>query len=262
VIRSKKSFLDSSLSIGSPTLTPVESIIRCKSNLPLESQFLYETLQLIRNDNISGAIQSMNLSCFPPPIPQSLLEDSCAICYDSNSEYRLSTPCCSKAFCASCMLKWLSKNSSCPLCRSTFHPNSLLLLNSNPLTPTSSIPSLPTKFEALDSLIENTPDGKFLIYSRYENSLTTLNDSCITLPLTGSSFAIQKTIERFKKGYVRALYLDSKVAAAGLHLHMATHFVFMHKLMPDEYSFLIGRALAPGRTSPLQIVHLFSKNES
>jgi hypothetical protein len=258
VIRCKKSFLDSSLSLP----PPCESTVLCKSTLSSQSQLVHETLEYLRNSDIQGAVQSMNLSQYPDPIPPSILEESCSICYDSNSPFRCCTPCCSKSFCASCILQWLSKNSTCPLCRSSFSPNSLLLVSPPASPPLPPLPSTPTKFEALLSLVKESPKGKFLIFSRYENTLSLLNESFITLPVTGTSFAIQKTLERFDKGFIKALLLDSKIAAAGLHLHMATHLVIMHKLMPEEYSYIVGRALAPGRTSPLNIIYLYTKNES
>ena len=51
-------------------------------------------------------------------------KDVCPICYDESSE-SLITSCCSRIFCAMCILQSLSRNPSCPLCRQHIRPSSL-----------------------------------------------------------------------------------------------------------------------------------------
>ena len=45
-------------------------------------------------------------------------EEECCICNENNVEKeKINTPCCKKIFCKICIEKWLSKNTTCPLCR-------------------------------------------------------------------------------------------------------------------------------------------------
>ena len=51
-------------------------------------------------------------------------EDVCPICYDEPND-PLITKCCTRIFCAMCILQSLSRNVSCPLCRADIQPSSL-----------------------------------------------------------------------------------------------------------------------------------------
>jgi hypothetical protein len=44
--------------------------------------------------------------------------EECSICNEEDDDKeKINTPCCKKVFCKICIEKWLSKNTTCPLCR-------------------------------------------------------------------------------------------------------------------------------------------------
>jgi hypothetical protein len=97
-------------------------------------------------------------------------KEVCSVCYEP-PEQAVVSPCCSNIFCGSCILQWIVRHLDCPLCREPIHPNDLKTISSTPSTPLTPPPAVPTKMEALLKILEANPEGKFLIFSRYENPL-------------------------------------------------------------------------------------------
>jgi hypothetical protein len=184
-------------------------------------------------------------------------KDVCAICYDSPSS-ALVTPCCSKQFCASCILTWFLKTPACPLCRTGIHPNELKALGETTVLPSI----LPKKTEALLKIIDGSPSGKFLVFSRFDNPLVYLErslNSCQTLQ--GNKDTIAKQLLDFKEGRVRVLLLNSRVASAGLDLLCASHVILLHRMPSEEEKQILGRAYRLGRKDPLEFIKLFHTSE-
>ena len=195
---------------------------------------------------------------------QASTKDSCSICFEQAVDAVL-TPCCNKNFCGACILEWMTRAISCPLCRSTLHPNELVSIG----TPNRAIPQkprLPKKLDALFQLLEEHPEGRFLVFSRYENSLHQIQEKLsesntrVTL-LHGNKDAIASIISDFSDGSLRVLLLNSQKAAAGIHIPAATHVVLFHKMQPEEEHQILGRAYRLGRTTPLTLVQLLHEQE-
>lgn len=191
-------------------------------------------------------------------------KDSCSICFEAPSD-SVVTPCCNKLFCGACILEWMTRAISCPLCRSSLHPNELVSIGASTRgTPVK--PKLPKKLDALVQLLEEHPDGRFLVFSRYENSLHQIQEKLsetntrVTL-LHGNKDAIASMIHDFSEGTLRVLLLNSQKAAAGIHIPAATHVVLLHKMQPEEEHQILGRAYRLGRTTPLTLVHLLHEQE-
>lgn len=194
-------------------------------------------------------------------------KDGCAICYDTPTGPVL-TPCCAKMFCAACILQWLKVRAACPLCREKFAPNQLCAIgssSSNASASSSQKERLPKKIEALINIINTNPEGRFLIFSRYENPLTAIQENILTqhgvASLQGNKDVIANTLEEFKKGTVRVLLLNSRNAAAGINIPMATHVILLHKMAHEEEKQILGRAYRMGRTGPLHFIQLLHERE-
>ena len=186
--------------------------------------------------------------------------EACSICFNTQTNPLL-TPCCSKIFCANCILAWMTRTLACPLCRASFHPSELRAIGEERILKSR----LPKKSEALLKILEDNPGGKFLVFSRYENPLYTLQEHLSnTYPsatLQGNKDVIASLLDRFENGSIKVLLLNSRNAAAGIHIPCATHVILIHKMAHEEEKQILGRAYRMGRTIPLQFIHLLTERE-
>ena len=189
--------------------------------------------------------------------------DTCSICFDTQDNPVI-TPCCSKIFCASCILPWMARALACPLCRAAFHPSELRAIGAQSI-PRGAQARLPKKSDALIKILEDNPDGKFLIFSRYENPLFALYErlsaSYTSATLQGNKDVIAHLLDNFAKGATKILFLNSRNAAAGINIPAATHVILLHKMAQEEEKQILGRAYRMGRTSPLNFIQLLTERE-
>ena len=188
--------------------------------------------------------------------------ENCSICFDTHTNPVI-TPCCSKLFCANCILPWMARTMACPLCRTAFHPSQLCAIGEN--IPRAVQARLPKKSEALLKILQENPAGKFLIFSRYENPLYALQENLSnTYPsatLQGNKDVIASILSNFESGRIKVLLLNSRNAAAGIHIPCATHVILLHKMVHEEEKQILGRAHRMGRTCPLQFIQLLTERE-
>jgi len=191
-------------------------------------------------------------------------KDGCSICFDS-ADGPVLTPCCSKIFCASCILSWMQRTPACPLCRTKFHPSQLCAIGATSAPRGSQAQRLPKKIEALLKVINDNPNGRFLIFSRYENPLQALHENLETThkvaTLQGNKDVIAHMLDDFAKGNTKILLLNSRNAAAGINIPMATHVILLHKMIQEEEKQILGRAYRMGRTEPLHFIKLLHERE-
>jgi SNF2 family DNA or RNA helicase len=188
-------------------------------------------------------------------------KESCSICFESPTEPVL-VPCCSKLFCGSCILSWMTRTPACPLCRASFHPSELKRIGLE-WKPASQ--RAPKKVDALLQILQENPNGKFLVFSRYENPLLsikeTIQEHYPTLTLQGNKDSISRTLAEFEEPGSKILLLNSRHAAAGMHIPAATHVILLHKMAMEEEKQILGRAYRLGRTTPLHFVKLLHQRE-
>jgi len=190
--------------------------------------------------------------------------ENCSICFDTHTSPVI-TPCCSKLFCANCILPWMTRTMACPLCRTAFHPSQLCAIGAQSIPRGVNQARLPKKAEALLKILEENPTGKFLIFSRYENPLYALQENLSnTYPsatLQGNKDVIASILSSFDSGKIKILLLNSRNAAAGIHIPCATHVILLHKMVHEEEKQILGRAYRMGRTCPLQFIQLLTERE-
>jgi hypothetical protein len=205
---------------------------------------------------------------------EGMASEMCPICYDDMSE-PLVTPCCSRAFCAACLLLSMARNPECPLCRSKISPGSCTKLlvagtgNTIVEEDSASLPAtniLEKKPAALLRLMRDTPGGRFLIFSRYDNPFDTIETAVEGLgikvkQLKGNKDAIAATLKAFDSGAIRCLLLNSRFAGSGLNIVGATHVVLLHAMTHEEEKQILGRAYRMGRKGPLHFVKLLNQGE-
>jgi len=196
-------------------------------------------------------------------------EDICPICYDEPSDAVL-TNCCSRIFCAMCILQSLSRNPTCPLCRRDMHPSSLkkiseenIIIENNEVIREDEPKK---KIDALFEIIEQNPNGKFLIFSRYDNSFLEVVQLCVSKKLVakelkGSKDIIASILTNFKDGKVNLLLMNTLQMGAGLNITEATHVILLHSMTHEEEKQILGRAYRVGRTKELQFIKLLYPDE-
>jgi hypothetical protein len=186
----------------------------------------------------------------------------CAICYES-PEKAILTPCCSKLFCGSCILTWMIRLPRCPLCRTLLHPSELKQLSNADIP--SIKPLLPKKHDALLQILQKNPEGKFLVFSKYENPLLQIqqriDEHFPCQALQGNKDQIAKQLAAFNSGDLKILLLTSRQAAAGLNIPSATHVILYHKMGMEDEKQILGRAYRLGRKDPLHIIKLLHVKE-
>jgi len=192
-----------------------------------------------------------------------ITKELCSICYE-NPEKTIITPCCTNIFCGTCIVKWIASHLDCPLCRESINPNDLKAVCSEspvrvPLT------LVPTKMEALLKILEADPEGKFLIFSRYENALEDIRSSIEhRFPiqhLQGNKDMLARQVADFEKGPTKILLVNSNTSIAGMNIPFATHIILLHKIGLAEEQFVLGRSYRLGRNIPLRFIRLLHERE-
>ena len=198
--------------------------------------------------------------------------EMCPICYDEPSEAVI-TPCCSRIFCGQCILMCLTRNPSCPMCRATAIQKDLkklvdkadetAIVNEGESTPDDGLEKKP---ETLMRLFRDNPQGRFLVFSRYDNPFTAMENQIDALgvkvkQLKGNKDAIAATLRAFQGGDLRCLLLNSHYAGSGLNITAATHVVLLHAMTHEEEKQILGRAYRMGRTEPLNFIRLLHQDE-
>ena len=158
----------------------------------------------------------------------------------------------------------------CPLCRKHLELKDMTIIQEKDSDDDSSItedePTLPKKEEVLINMINSKPDGRFLVFSSFDNSFNTvsklLNDNHIPWSkLCGSSGRVNNIIKQFTDNKIRVLLLNAKYYGSGLNLQMTTDIVLYHRMNSDLEKQIIGRGQRVGRTSPLIVNYLCYENE-
>ena len=195
--------------------------------------------------------------------------EECPICYDDPKATAATlTPCCHRMFCATCILSSLSRRMTCPMCRAALKPEQLTQVVKEKKREKKKEPSkLLSKPRQLIKFLQDNPDARILVFSRYENPFLHLERECETEGITyhtlrGNKDTIAATIRSFESGEKRVLFLPTQSAGAGLNLVCATHIVTLHAMTPEEEKQVIGRAYRLGRTSELQVVRLRHEGET
>jgi SNF2 family DNA or RNA helicase len=208
-------------------------------------------------------------------------EEVCPICY-SDLEEPLLSPCCSQFFCGNCIVQWLDRKTTCPMCRAGLKCSELKKVvtveERNAIVESGSsagegadadadqVPALEKKSEALLRIFRENPDGRFLVFSRYDYPFTAIERELQEMNwsvkiLKGNKNAIQSSLNQFEKGDLRCLLLNSAYAGAGLTITAATHVILFHAMTHEEEKQVIGRACRMGRTESLQCIKLVHEGE-
>ena len=268
--------------LGVPTDSPMNLIQAVTANRMRELERLEKTFEFKSNmeyatpqakeqalEHLRGKIASLKQQI--DNIRQRIenyKKEICAICYDEPQEPIL-TPCCSRIFCAACILMSLSKIQGCPMCRAPILPNKLASVSETKQVKkeVKVIAARPKKIDALVDLIRSNPTDKFLVFSRYENPFRHMqtrleSDEIQVQTVKGNKDVINNLLNKFDEGQLRVLLLNSNHAGAGLNITSATYVVLWHAMSIEEEKQILGRAYRMGRSTPLHFIKLVHPDEA
>lgn len=194
----------------------------------------------------------------------------CPICFEETDKCGVVvTKCCHNVFCKSCIAQTILRGGNCPLCRSKICMNDLYSLQSDGMAIDLDITKLPvdtrgppqipaTPMEALKSIVESNPTGKFVVFAPSEGSASSyvnyFADTGINISdIRGSSSRIQKTLHDFEHGNLHIIFLCSKTSNAGLNFQFATDVVFIGGANASDYTQSVGRVLRYPRTEAVPV---------
>jgi len=170
---------------------------------------------------------------------------------------------CTHIFCGGCLLKWLKTNKNCPNCRANINSLDKLtaIVEKNNFNENNK--EILSKEETLLKILNSKPDGKFLIFSKNENTFDTikliLNNYKYDM-LKGNTSHMMNILNKFKNGELNIIFLNTQYAGSGIDISDATDVIIFHKMGLDKEQ-AIGRAQRVGRTNELFIHNLCYDHE-
>jgi hypothetical protein len=196
---------------------------------------------------------------------KSFLDSNCPICVDKVNK-PVMEPKCQNIFCGSCLMTWLSKKHTCPMCRGDTKESDLIYIRSKSKEEKEEEEEekeekLLKKEDVILNLIKKKKDGKFIVFSDFSGSFTTITKFFDThdisfVELKGSVETRAKKLDNFKFGDVKVIFLNSSIDSTGINIQQATDIILYHSMNDDTSKQIIGRANRVGRKIPLTVHHL------
>ena len=182
------------------------------------------------------------------------LKDNCTICYDVfNSPTLLD---CGHMFCGGCLIRWMNSNNTCPMCRKTIDTTKMICVGEEQI-----VERPKTKNEVLTEIIEGKPEGKFIIFSSYDETFNSIrncleNKNINFSELRHTSKCRENTLKKFKNGNLNVIFLNSNNNGSGINLQEVTDIILYHEMDENLQTQILGRANRIGRSINLT-VHQF-----
>lgn len=192
-----------------------------------------------------------------------MLKDVCSICAEKLNN-PIMEPSCQNLFCGECLLTWLQKKQTCPLCRACVDTTDLVYLSgqsSKDVCSNNYKEKRQTPLEKVNEILTTKDTGKFIIFSEYDATFKPicrmLKESGIVFSLVvGNRKARDESIEKFKTGDSKVIFLNSNFNGAGINLQEASDIILYHEMSASMQNQIIGRANRIGRLVPLHVHHL------
>jgi|LakMenE01Jun11ns_1017448.scaffolds.fasta_scaffold9959677_29 superfamily II DNA or RNA helicase len=174
---------------------------------------------------------------------------------------------CTHSYCASCIMQWISSqrsNINCPECRQHIDADKMIAIVNKKSTNQPKEQSY-SKEDTLLKIIQDNPNGKYLIFSKYDSGfmkiMNIMMDNNITCSeLKGNTAHMMNVLDKFKSGNIKVILLNTHFAGSGIDISYATDVIIYHTMGLAKYQ-AIGRAQRVGRTDVLNIHHLCYEHE-
>jgi superfamily II DNA or RNA helicase len=170
---------------------------------------------------------------------------------------------CTHIFCGGCLVKWLKTNNNCPYCRTAINSMDKLIAIVDNTNKTEIEENVLNKEETLLKILNSKPSGKFLIFSKNENTFDKIKLLLTNYRydmLKGNTSHMINVLNKFKNGDLNIIFLNTQYAGSGIDISDATDIIIFHKMGIDKEQ-AIGRAQRVGRTTELYIHNLCYDHE-
>lgn len=187
--------------------------------------------------------------------------DACVICYEAPRSV-VGMQCCSNVFCVGCIVRWFNTKKTCPICRNVISNTSrpVMYLEDQKYEQIETfVPTrVFTKLDAILQIINNNPDGRFVIfnlwdYTFYEVADMLWDNNIPNRILKGSIESISKYHQR---GAIKVLLTSNYFVGPGMHFPWVTDVIFYNKTDQSIDRSLINKIVFPSRQRPLRIHYL------
>ena len=123
------------------------------------------------------------------------------------------------------------------------------------------------KLDVLIELIQNKPDGSFMVFANYTETFSKIETKFKELNISyhilkGQASSVKKHVDDFENKKVQVLMLNAQFFGAGMNLQMTTDLVIYHRFSNDMEEQIIGRAQRYGRKGALNVYYLLHDNEN
>lgn len=196
-----------------------------------------------------------------------MISGDCPICY-VGMESPVMSPCCQHVFCGSCVIDWLEKNHTCPMCRTNLPIAKLISVNVN-----GKGEGKEEKVEIRGKILKTKPDticdiilecmkknknSRIIIFSAHDESFglirTSIPNEQKLAELKGTKESRMNRLKEFKNGECKILFLNSKFNGAGINLPMGTDIILYHEMADHLKKQIVGRCNRIGQSHEL-VVH-------
>jgi superfamily II DNA or RNA helicase len=174
---------------------------------------------------------------------------------------------CTHIFCGSCLIRWLNTgNNCCPNCRVCINsPDKLIAIVDSNNDNNEIKEEILSKEETLLKIINSKKNGRYLIFSKNENSFESIKSILLKTSynyelLKGNTSHMINILNKFKKGELNIILLNTQYAGSGIDISDATDIIIFHNMGIDKQQ-AIGRAQRVGRTTELYIHNLCYEHE-
>lgn len=172
---------------------------------------------------------------------------------------------CTHSYCASCIVRWIERNMNCPECRNHIATDKMVSMANEIKTVPKPANIILNKIDTLLDIISKNPNGKILVFSKYDSGfvelMSKLEDKNISSSeLKGNTSHMMNVLEKFKNGIIKVILLNTNFAGSGIDISYATDVVIFHSMGLAKHQ-AIGRAQRVGRNDTLNIHYLCYEHE-
>ena len=237
---------------------------KCEKNM-IEYMALSDEEKEQKYESINRIISSLESKIEDLTVRISNISDkNCSICLDNLTNPLILN--CTHSYCASCIMMWIRTNKKCPECRKEIDISDTTFITNTTITSPIDRSKIKSKENTLIDIINNKQEGKFLIFSKIENGfsniINNLNNHDISYTeIKGTTGCMNNILERFRKGEIKVILLNTNYAGSGIDISFATDVIIYHS-MNNERTQAIGRAHRVGRTNPLYVHTLLYEEET
>lgn len=254
-----------------PLPTPLSITAHCRPNLSLTSLASYAMSRPIQNQHLPSLFQGLgtlfhSLETYLPLHPmtkhalirRNIADNECVICLE-RCVYPTMVDCCYHLYCGTCLLRSILMNGKCATCRDHVHPTNMACF-----APIERIQTK-NKMEVCLEWIRDNPEGRFIIYSAFDNVFYQLFEGMDRMGRKAERvdhhiLSQRKTIQRFKEGTTQILFVSHPEWLRGMSFPFVTHLIFYHDQPSyEKKNLLLQSAHRWGRSLPLHVIQLSSE---